>query len=315
MRALLVTGLVAAVMLSGCSNFANRGSVFRTTDVNNGATLILDSEQNALVNVNRGDSQVICSQPSPDTAAADSVSAALGLTLNEGDAAEAGFAAGQAVASIGLRTQSIQLLRDSYFRLCEAYQNGGIDPVEYGISMRRIQNTMIAVLAVEQLTGTTVAGTGAAASQGSGSAGDPSGSGGGSASASTTSTASASDASTQSTDAATESIADAVQTITLAAITQDYTLPLCVDMLRWNYHPQGGPMSPGAPLYGYCVSLIENDLGRQQQRAQTAELLIQYMLDNPDMSAEQRSAFLSILSNIAADGDFRGLTQLIVPQN
>lgn len=35
------------------------------------------------------------------------------------------------LGTISLRTQTIQLLRDGYFRVCEAYKNGAIDKIQY----------------------------------------------------------------------------------------------------------------------------------------------------------------------------------------
>ncbi|MGH8603978.1 MAG: hypothetical protein ACREXR_14780, partial [Gammaproteobacteria bacterium] len=56
-------------------------------------------------------------------------------------------------SNIGLRTQTIQLLRDSMYRLCEAYLSGVIGAEEYRRLLLRYQNSTIALLAVEQLTG------------------------------------------------------------------------------------------------------------------------------------------------------------------
>jgi len=58
---------------------------------------------------------------------------------------------------VGLRTQTIQLLRDAYFRLCEAFLNDGIDAITYDVLQRRFQSQVVALLAVEQLTGAATA--------------------------------------------------------------------------------------------------------------------------------------------------------------
>lgn len=55
---------------------------------------------------------------------------------------------------VGLRTQSIQLLRDGFYRLCEGHMSGAIDENQYNILMRRYQKFMVALLGLEQLTGT-----------------------------------------------------------------------------------------------------------------------------------------------------------------
>jgi hypothetical protein len=58
----------------------------------------------------------------------------------------------ESAANIGLRTQSIQILRDGFYRLCEAYMNG-LSEEQYTIMLRRYQTNMVALLAIEQLTG------------------------------------------------------------------------------------------------------------------------------------------------------------------
>lgn len=59
--------------------------------------------------------------------------------------------------SIGLRTQSITLMRDALFRMCEAYNNGAINEFEVAAFLRRSQDLTAAVLAIEQLTGAVAA--------------------------------------------------------------------------------------------------------------------------------------------------------------
>jgi hypothetical protein len=55
--------------------------------------------------------------------------------------------------NIGLRTPTIQLLRDGMYRLCEAYMNGAIDRSRYTVLINRYQQMMIGLVAIEQLTG------------------------------------------------------------------------------------------------------------------------------------------------------------------
>ena len=114
----------------------------------------------------------VCVEPSPDalqataTALAGAVS---GETLKT--ALNLSVSTSESVASIGLRTQTIQLLRDAYYRLCEAFLNDGIDSIAYDVLQRRLQNQIIALLAVEQLTGTVKAGQVALNTSAAGNAG------------------------------------------------------------------------------------------------------------------------------------------------
>jgi hypothetical protein len=99
---------------------------------------------------------VTCAEPSPDALTA--LSSSFGGGISDAKVA-ANFALAQteSAASIGLRTQSIQLLRDGMYRLCEGYAAGAIDGAEFNRQQRRYQNLMLSLLAIEQLTGAVAA--------------------------------------------------------------------------------------------------------------------------------------------------------------
>lgn len=59
--------------------------------------------------------------------------------------------------SIGLRTQSITLMRDALYRVCEAYANGGIGTPQIMTLLAKSQDVTAVILAVEQLTGAVAA--------------------------------------------------------------------------------------------------------------------------------------------------------------
>ncbi len=96
--------------------------------------------------------RVICAEPSPDALSA----IVSGVTIGASGTSKifnSAFSNAEAASSIGLRTQSIQLLRDGMYRLCEAYFGGIIDKDETNRRMARYQDTMVAILAIESLTG------------------------------------------------------------------------------------------------------------------------------------------------------------------
>ena len=130
-------------------------------DPSSGDSRFVDAQQRAVISIVRENSDgskdvKVCAEPSPDALVA-TATALSGHGEAAGKAIEAAFSQSNSVASIGLRTQSIQLLRDAYYRVCEGYMNGGLDQVSFESLQRRYQNHMIAFLAVEQLTGATVA--------------------------------------------------------------------------------------------------------------------------------------------------------------
>lgn len=114
-------------------------------EVNNLAQLIKqDASERAIILIGRRDGQRLpsyssCAEPPPDALqdVARSISASFDALakLNEGQQAGAALQAADdlktASKALFERSQGIQLLRDTMFRLCEAFQNGVIDPESY----------------------------------------------------------------------------------------------------------------------------------------------------------------------------------------
>lgn len=100
---------------------------------------------------------IICTEPSPDALSAISSSISGAAQKDPSLLLRLAIANTESAASIGLRTQSIQLLRDGMYRLCEGYASGALDHKEFNRLQRRYQNLMLSLLAIEQITGATVA--------------------------------------------------------------------------------------------------------------------------------------------------------------
>lgn len=155
-RVFLMT--LATGLLAGCGNLQRQSREFQTTGTNG---ITIDASQRAIYSVTKtfpGGLQwkAFCAEPSPDALSA--LASSFGL-----DASAAGKALGMAIssqdstASIGLRTQTIQILRDAMYRLCEGYASGALDNIGFTRMQRRYQHIMLALLAIEQLTGPVVA--------------------------------------------------------------------------------------------------------------------------------------------------------------
>ena len=121
-------------------------------------------------------SRVTCSEPSPDVAKAFSSSFNLGTSLAarglpSGVAPEVAIAISraqaEALAQLGERLATIQLLRDGLFRACEAYANGAISDTTYAVILSRFDDTMVTMLLGEFAAGAfgrTLSGLGTEAS-------------------------------------------------------------------------------------------------------------------------------------------------------
>ena len=150
----LVTSILLTVSV-GLGACANMSTVSRTTWLwpLTDRAIHLDAQQR-LVLVR---AEKYCAEPSPDALA--SYAAALGLGLGEpGKGAGTVAQALQSnAASIGLRTQSITLMRDALYRICEATANETLGKVGAATALARSQDLTAVVLAIEQLTGAVAA--------------------------------------------------------------------------------------------------------------------------------------------------------------
>lgn len=154
------TALAAAsLILAAC---ANLNTIDRSSQLGGnssgssqeGVAVHLDAQQR-VVFVNH--LSRICAEPSPDALAAYAASIGLGLSEPGGNAASLAGGQQSSAGSIGLRTQSITLMRDALYRMCEAYSNGAVSAAQVATLLQRSQDLTAVILAVEQLTGAVTA--------------------------------------------------------------------------------------------------------------------------------------------------------------
>lgn len=158
----------AACGLAACGNL---NSIHRTLDTASGNGVLIDAKQRAIIVSQRSDEvtsndqtsqrekrYIACAEPSPDAMSAYAAQFAGELAMSPQGADGTNRSAAikgalqEAAAFIGMRTPSIQLLRDAMYRVCEAYANGAIDSDQYELLMRRYQRQIVAMMAIESLT-------------------------------------------------------------------------------------------------------------------------------------------------------------------
>lgn len=171
-RYLAILGLTIA--LTGCANLM---SVHRTTDFSNGNSSFVDIKQrgvftNAHFDKTNNAKTVICAEPSPDALSAYSADISAKLSSNSSNSLAYAQGLREGAVFTGIRSQTIQLLRDSRYRDCEAYMNGALSEGEYGLAVRRHQRLTIALMAIEQLLATGTQPTISIGSTGRASTGD-----------------------------------------------------------------------------------------------------------------------------------------------
>lgn len=151
----MIRGRTIALLLASLLATACENTIHKQIDTSKKG-LSLDAKQRLVVVDTEGRknrNHIICTEPSPDAFTAQAVAfGASGGTLQAGG----GFAgsSSEAAAYVGLRTQTIQLLRDGYFRLCEAYMNGALSREQYNLALVNIKKVMIPLMAIDAVAGT-----------------------------------------------------------------------------------------------------------------------------------------------------------------
>lgn len=156
----VITLTLAVTLLASCSS-AHQNSIFRKAQTDQ-SSILVDAKQRLILTSKTAkptDSDrllLACAEPSPDVFSTIASTVGASGTYSDGERdillqyarsiAESGI-------DIGLRTQTIQVLRDMMYRLCERYFNGAIDETQFEQQAARDQRLIVSVLAIEQLTG------------------------------------------------------------------------------------------------------------------------------------------------------------------
>lgn len=152
----LIAGIVVLLLSSGCD--ANFHSVFRTTYADHSKVVYTDAKQSAtIMSVDKDGVFTACAAKSPDVFQALSTAFTGSLGVSEANQAAlnlsgAGSSA-ESAAAFGLRTQLTQTQIELLYQLCVATLNGFLTHDQLATEMHRYQNTMVTMLAIEQITG------------------------------------------------------------------------------------------------------------------------------------------------------------------
>lgn len=156
-RIFAASTIVVALFTAGCNSFKLSENSSQLVDIQKRAILVGGAETTVTTKEAGTTTTVssfrVCAEPSPDAMSAMAMEAAAKGGVPGKVSVELSAALQQSAAFVGLRTTSIQLLRDFGYRLCEAHLSGAINNGQYDLLMRRFQKNVVALLAIEQLTG------------------------------------------------------------------------------------------------------------------------------------------------------------------
>lgn len=152
--------ILAALVTAGCSHFSHFHLANSIPKPKHGSVsyAAVDAKQRFVFVTKKrefdGEEKTIyCAEPSPDALSAISAALGGGLTVSDKAHGQIAGAFNDAAAQLGQRTTTIQLLRDSLYRACEAYANGAIDEFAYAQTLNNFDRVMITLLAIESLIG------------------------------------------------------------------------------------------------------------------------------------------------------------------
>ena len=157
--------LIVAVLSSSLLGCAEFSTVYRTADLDSGASIVTDAQQRVITNTEADANEdnpginvprrIVCLEPSPDVA--QIFSNALSIVAKASDASGASGSAGLSSAvSLGQlveRLATIQLLRDELSHLCRAYANGSVSTTTYTLRLNRLDKKMVTLLMAEMSAG------------------------------------------------------------------------------------------------------------------------------------------------------------------
>jgi hypothetical protein len=188
--AVRIIGIIAGLVLAGLVlwkgiplNIAGmqvnpvRTDVVAVSGIDSAQLIKEDASQRTILLVPRSETGKsrfsACSEPPPDVAInlIQSLNASLDALAKRGSDLEASIAAKMTsdlkstAEQIFQRSQGIQLLRDTMFRLCEALQNGVIEKDDYRVLIQNLITTANFIIPFEQCTGMARANQGQIASE------------------------------------------------------------------------------------------------------------------------------------------------------
>jgi hypothetical protein len=161
----IVVALLVLPLISGCSQY-----YFEEFNIDGprAKSATMDAKQRLLLVTHEGgksrDRKIVCAEPSPDAFSVSAASAAAsaaantpGTTQGAGATNVTGGGAAsrsEAGASLAMRTQTVQLLRDGLYRACEAYMNGAIDQFQYNVLLVNMDRLMTTLMGIDAIGGT-----------------------------------------------------------------------------------------------------------------------------------------------------------------
>lgn len=145
-------GFISCVLATGC---ANQNSIFRVNDTepSKTETILIDAKQRPITVNTVSDPQnpQTCLARSADALSQAAVSGNLKITQSSGGSGEAGFGDVETATSLAFRTQVTEAQQEFLYYLCQFRANNVLTNPEVSSNLTHFQNTMLAMVAIDDL--------------------------------------------------------------------------------------------------------------------------------------------------------------------
>jgi hypothetical protein len=150
----VILGFISCVLAAGC---ANQNSIFRVNDTepSKTETILIDAKQRPITVNTVSDPQnpQTCLARSADALSQAAVSGNLKITQTSGGSGEAGFGDVETATSLAFRTQVTEAQQEFLYYLCQLRANNVLTNPEVSSNLTHFQNTMLAMVAIDDLAG------------------------------------------------------------------------------------------------------------------------------------------------------------------
>lgn len=145
MHSLRFTIVVPLLVLVGCAT--------QSINLTDGNSVVVQADKRVVISVKDSKGRLrICAEPSPDAIAGLAAQLAAKVDMPGGPSGEASAGFARTMASIGVRTAGLQVLRDLAYRACEGVINNVIQQKDYDTLIAGSGSVAVALIAVDGLT-------------------------------------------------------------------------------------------------------------------------------------------------------------------
>lgn len=148
MRLFIYLFAASFTLCAGCSYIHKPFSI----DKGEKTSLSIDARQRTILSAETKDGRKVCAEPSPDALVSIAAAGSFQVPIGTEKLIDAKGKTAESITALGTRTTTVQLLRDSLYRACEAYMNGALNNKEYKMLLVMFDDFVLTLFAIDELS-------------------------------------------------------------------------------------------------------------------------------------------------------------------